>query len=150
MNIRNPIRGIGWKICAATMLCAAAGVSAQRIYKDADADGRITYADRPGTPSSSPTSTIPARDVAHALAGNVALSSRHSARVDTDEAARRLRQALDERSQGAGRLASELADGSHAAEANLRYRARQESLQREVEQAVRRAGQAGRALRAQP
>ena len=148
MNSRHPVRHIVLSILAAALLCAAAGVTAQTIYKQVDAAGRITYSDRPGTTLSPPT--VPALEVANALASNSAISSRSAATIDANEAARRLRQAEREREQGAERLPGEQAHGADANGVNRRYWQRQEELRRVVEQAQRRSGETGRALRALP
>jgi hypothetical protein len=132
------------------LLCIAAGVSAQAIHKEIDAAGRVTYTDQPDATPTWHLATIPALDVASALARNAAISSRFAAIIDVDEAARRLRQALLERSLGAERLPSERAHGADAAAANLRYRLRQEDLHREVERAMQRATLTARSLRASP
>jgi hypothetical protein len=132
------------------LLCTAAGVSAQAIHKTIDAAGRVTYTDQPDPSPSGHRATIPAVDVASALAGNSAISSRFAAIIDVDEAARRLGQALLERSLGAERLPGEQVGGAGAAAANQRYRLRQEDLQREVELALQRASRTARALRASP
>jgi hypothetical protein len=132
------------------LLCIAAGASAQAIHKEIDAAGRVTYTDQPDTTPTWHLATIPAVDVANALAGNSAISSRFAAIIDVDEAARRLRQALLGRSLGAERLPGERAHGADAAAANHRYRARQEGLQLEVERAMQRATLTARSLRASP
>jgi len=149
------------RICAAALLCVAAGVPAQTIYRQVDAAGHITYSDRPGdaagavtphertgrTPSPR-TETASALDVASALATNTAISSRHAAVVDASEAARRLRQAQLERRQGAERLSGEQGHSTGAVVVNHRFQRRQEELRRVVEQAQRRSIETSRALRA--
>jgi len=147
MNSRRRVRHSVWRICAAALLCAAAGVPAQTIYKQVDSAGRITYTDRPDTTPSPRAATVPALDVANALASNTAMSSRHAATIDANEAARRLRQAQLEREQGAERLPGEQAHGTGASEANRRYWQRQADLRRVVEQAQRRLDETGRLLR---
>jgi len=143
-RVRNTAR---W-VCAAALLCAAAGAPAQTIYRQVDAAGRITYTDRPGTAPSPRTATDPALDVAIALAGGAAMSSRRAAIIDANEAARRLRQARLERAQGANRLPGEEARGADAGAANDRYRQRQDALRRAVELARHRSSEASRSLRA--
>lgn len=144
------VRNIVWKICAAAFLCAAAGVSAQTVYKQVDAAGHITYTDRPDTAPSPPTVEVPALEVANALASNSAMSSRSAAIINANEAARRLRQAEREREQGAERLPGEQAHGADVNEMNRRYWQRQDELRRAVEQAQRRSGETGRVLRVAP
>lgn len=145
---RRRVRNIAWRICAAAFLCAAAGVSAQTVYKQIDAAGRITFTDRPDTIPSPTTATVPALDVANALASNSAISSPRAATIDANEAARRLGQAQLERKQGAQRLPGEQAHGSDASVVNDRYWRRQEQLQRAVEQAQRRSSETGWSLHA--
>jgi hypothetical protein len=148
MNARRRVRSAAWTLCAAALLCAAASAPAQTIYKQVDAAGRITYTDRPDAAPSPQTATDPAFDVASALAGSTAMSSRHAAIIDANEAARRLRQARLERAQGANRLPGEEARGADAGAANDRYRRRQDALWRAVELAQHRSSETSRALRA--
>ena len=148
MNSCRRSRKLVWRICAAAFLCAAAGVSAQTVYKQADAAGHITYTDRRDTAPSPPTAEVPALDVANALASASVMSSRGAAIVNSNEAARRLRQAEREREQGAQRLPGEQAHGADVNEMNRRYWQRQDELRRAVEQAQRRSDETGRVLRA--
>ena len=141
------MRNIARSVCAAALLCGTAGVSAQAIHKEIDAAGRVTYTDQPDTTPTGHLATVPALDVANALARNAAISSRLAATVDADEAARRLGQALLDRKLGAARQPGERVHGADAAAADLRYRLRQEDLQRDVEQALRRASVTSRSLR---
>jgi hypothetical protein len=151
MNIRRrPVISIARGACVAALLCAAAGTSAQAIYKGIDSAGNVTYSDQPDTIPTWHLATVPAQDVKNALAGNHAISSRRAATIDADEATRRLGQALQERKQGAERLPGERADVADPTGANHRYRTRQEDLQREVEQAVQRATRTARLLRESP
>ena len=132
------------------LLCIAAGVSAQAIHKEIDAAGRVTYTDQPDTTPTWHLATVPAVDVANALAGNSAISSRFVAIIDADEAARRLGQALLDRKLGAERLPGEQAHGADASAANQRYGLRQEGLRLEVERAMQRATLTARSLRTSP
>ena len=145
---RHRLRDAAWTACAMALLCAAAGVSAQMIHRQIDVAGRVTYTDRPDTAAISGAKTTPALDVAAALAGSSAMSSRYAATVDANEAARRLRQTERERERGAERLSSEQAHAGDASAANDRYRRRQETLRHGVEQAQRRSSETGRLLRA--
>lgn len=145
---RHPVRSIAWGICAAALLYSSAGVSAQTVHKQIDAAGHITYSDRPDMTPAPPT--VPALEVASALASNTAMSSRSAAIIDANEAARRLRQAEREREQGAQRLPGEEAHDADANEMNRRYWQRQDELRRTVEKAQRRVDMADRALRAPP
>jgi hypothetical protein len=147
---RRGVRNIARSLCAATLVCAAAGLSAQTIHKAIDAEGRVSYSDQPDTTPTLHLATVPALDVANALARNAPISSRLAATVDADEAARRLGQALLDRKLGAARLPGERVDGADAVAANQRYRVRQEDLQREVEQALHRASLTSRSLRERP
>lgn len=146
MNPRRRIRNSVWRICAAALLCAAAGVSAQTIYKQVGPGGSITYTDRPdATPSAQPA-PAPALDVASALAGNSAMSSRGAALIDANEAARRLEQAQRERAQDEKRLPGAQADGADAAVASDRHQSRLERRQRAIERAQIRLNEARRSL----
>jgi hypothetical protein len=147
---RSRARNIAQGACAMALFCTAAGVSAQAIYKEIDAAGRVAYSDQPATTPSWHLATVPALDVRNALAGNSAISSRLAATVDADEAARRLGQALLERKLGTERLPGEQAHGADAPAANQRYRMRQEDLQHEVGQALQRATRTARSLRTSP
>ena len=149
MNARRSLN-IVWSTCAVAVFCAAAGVSAQTIYKQVSATGHITYTDRPDPAPSPRPEPAPALDVANALASNTAMSSRHAATVDANEAARRLRQAQLEREHGAERLPGEQAHSTDASVVNQRYWLRQEELRRVVVQAQRRLDETGRSLRAHP
>lgn len=148
---RRPLLRIAaWPLCAGMLVCAASGVSAQEIYRQIGVDGHITYTDQPGTTPPPQAVTGPPLDVASALASNFALSSRHAATVDANEAARRLRQAQQELVLDAKRLPRLQARGSTAGEVSDRYDRRQEELQHQVERAQRRFIETQQALRAHP
>lgn len=147
---RRHVRNIVWRICAAALLCAAAGVSAQTVFKQFDAAGRVTFTDRPDTAPSPSTALAPALDVASALASNSVISTRRAATIDANEAARRLGRAQLERKQGAQPLPGEQARGTDASVLNQRYLRRQEKLRHVHEQAQRRASAAVQMLRARP
>jgi uncharacterized protein DUF4124 len=147
---RRPVLNFAWSLCVAGFLCAATGASAQAIFRQVDAEGRITYTDRPDTTPLIQTAADPALEVANALASNSAISSRRAAMVDANEAARRLRQTEFERRQGVERLPGEQARGISADAANERYRRRQEELLRMVEQAQLRLSEVHWSLRNQP
>jgi hypothetical protein len=149
-SCRSLLRKFARSVFALALLAGAAGVAAQGIHKEIDAAGRVTYSDQPDTTPTWHLATVPALDVANALARNAAISSRFAATVDADEAARRLGQALLDRQLGAERLPGERVHGADASAANQRYRVRQQDLQREVEQALRRAGVTSRSLRERP
>lgn len=114
MNSRRHVRNTVQGICAAAIVCAAAGASAQ---------------------------TVSAWDVASALARGSAISSRSAAMVDASEAARRLGQARSEREQGAQALPGEQAQGANAGAVNHRYWQRQDKLRRMVERALQRSNE---------
>ena len=137
-----------WKICAAVFLCAAAGVSAQTVYQQADAAGHITFADRADATPSAPTAAVPESDVAKAPARNSTISSRRAAIVEANEAARRLAQARLTRERGVEPLPGEQARGTNARAVNQRYWRRQEKLRHEVEQALRRSNETRQSLHA--
>ena len=144
------MRNVVWWICAAALLCAPAGVPAQTVHNQADAAGRITYADRPDTsPSPLPgTATGPASHVAIVPASNSAVTSQRAAKIEANEAARSPGQAEQERRRGAVRLPVEQARGTGAGEANPRHVRRQEKLRRMHEQAQRGASEVDGLLRA--
>ena len=124
-SCRRRVRKIACRICAAALLSAAAGVSAQTVHKQVDPAGRITYSDQSDA-APSPRKARPAYSV---------MSARHAATVDANEAARRLAQARLKREQGAQPLPGELARGADADVVNHRYWQRQEKLRTVVEQA---------------
>jgi len=127
---------MAWRTCASALLCAAAGVSAQTLYGPVDATGRTAFTDQTYTSPSLRTATVSALDVANALSNHSAISSRRSAVIDTNEAARSLVQAQLERKQGAQPLPREQAQGTRVV--NHLYWRRQEKLRRVVEHAQRR------------
>ena len=131
-------RIVAWSICAAALLCATAGASAQAIYKRVDAAGRITYTDRSDTTPSPESTTVSALAVTNALASNSAISSRGAAMVDANEATRRLGRAQLERELGVDPLPGEQAQGIEKNVANHRYWRRQEKLQQVLDQARHR------------
>lgn len=150
VSSRRRTRDFAWSLFAAVLLCFAAGASAQAIYRQVDSAGHITYSDRPGPVPLPPTASVSALDVAIALAGNSAMSSRSAYKIDASEAARRLKQARQEFERGAESLPGEQAQGPDASPANHRYLRRQEALQRDVEQAQRRSDATDRLLRELP
>ena len=106
-------------LLAAVLACTAACATAQTIYKAVDDEGRTTFSDRPPVkPAAAP---------------------RRGAKVDVNEAARRLRQARLERKLGAEPLPGELTQGTGAPAPNYRYWRRQEKLRIVAEQALRRS-----------
>jgi hypothetical protein len=140
MNIRHRrVRSSVCLICAAALVCAAAGVSAQTVHKQVDAAGRITYSNQSDT-APSPRKARPTYSV---------MSARHAATIDANEAARRLAQAKLQREQGAQPLPSELARGTDANVVNHRYWQRQEKLRQVVEQAQLRYNETRRLQLAQ-
>jgi hypothetical protein len=106
-------------LLAAVLICTAACVSAQTIYKEVDDGGRITFSDLP-----------PAKP---------AVIPRRGGKVDVNEAARRLKQARLERKLGAEPLPGELTQVTGAPTVNYRYWRRQEKLRIVAERALRRA-----------
>ncbi len=93
--------------------------SAQEIHKHVGDDGRITYTDLP-----------PVRRAALPQRG---------ANVEANEAARRLKQALQERNLGAEPRPGELSKGAGARAPNYRYWLRQERNRLVLELAQRRS-----------
>ena len=105
--------------CAVALLCAAADLPAQTLYKQVDDDGRITFSDRPSAkPAAAP---------------------RRGGKVEAKEAARRLKQAQLDRNLGAQPGPGELNHSDGARTVNYRYWQRQEKLRLVVEQAQHRS-----------
>ena len=109
---------------AAALLCAAAGVPAQTIYKQVDDEGRTTFSDRQPAPR--------------------AIVPRRGSRVDEMEADRRLKQAQLERKRGVEPRVGEFTPGAASRTLNYRYWRRQENLRLLVEQAQRRSSETQR------
>jgi hypothetical protein len=144
MSACRRTRILAWKVCAVALLCVPASVAAQLVYKQFDTVGHTTYSDRPDAASPTPTATIPALDVARALARSAAMSSRGAAIIDANEAARRLSQA--EHAQCPERLPDEQVRSTGviaAKDATCQAR-----LRRAIEQAQRRVDKTNRLLRA--
>ena len=121
MNSRQRVGIIASSACAAALLCAAAGVSAQTIYQQVDDEGLTTFSDR--------------------SAAKPAIAPRRGAKVEANEAARRLKQAQLERARGMEPRPGELTRGTGARAVNYRYWRRQEKLRIVVEQAQRRSSE---------
>ena len=111
---------------AALLFCTAGAASAQTIYKVVNDEGRTSFSDQPSSLVSEPP------------AAKTSLPRKRGGKVDTDEAARRLKQARLEREQGAEPRPGELKPGT-AHEVNYRYWQRQEKLRLNVESALRRS-----------
>ncbi|MEK6245697.1 MAG: DUF4124 domain-containing protein, partial [Pseudomonadota bacterium] len=141
MNSRRRVRNIVSRICAAALVCAATGVSAQTIYKQVSAVGHVTFTDQPDATAARQTATDPALEVTKAPARIFTISSRRAATINANEAARRLGEAQLKRKQGAEPLPGEQAQGSDASTVNHRYWWRQEKLRLVVEQAQRRSNE---------
>jgi hypothetical protein len=137
------------------LLCAAMGASAQTIYKQVDSAGRTTFTDRPdpSLPAQSmagPGSIASAAPEAPKLAApGTLLTSRRSAFIDANEAARRLAQAELMRSEGANPLPGEQSHGAAGLVPNQRYVQRQEKLRLMVERARQRVNETRLPLLAQ-
>ena len=143
MNPRRCARRTLPAILAAAMLCAAAGASAQELYKLVDATGHVTFADRPDAAlvPQAASEPEPAR-LPKRIAG--ISSPRAAAIVDAKEAARRLQQAQLTRSRGIEPLPGEKAQHAKEGVLSERYWRRQEKLRLLVEQAQRRANETAR------
>ncbi len=141
---RRRSQSVARAILAAALLCAAAGASGQSVHRVVDAEGRITYTDRPAAETPRQAATDHRLIVANALASNAPIASRLAATVDAKEAARRLEQAQLVRRQGAQPLPGERVQGSGTGAPNERYWRRQERLRIAVEQAQRRLNEARR------
>lgn len=108
-------------LLAVALACAAPCVSAQDIYRQVDDDGRITFSDLP-----------PAKPAA---------APRRGAKVEVNEAARRLKRARLDRNLGMEPQPGELNSAGGARTVNYRYWRRQEKLRLTVELAQRRASE---------
>jgi hypothetical protein len=86
-------------ICAAALLCAAAGASAQTIFKHVAPDGRVTYTDHANArPESLALAGIPAARPAQAPERAApALTPERAALIDANEAHRVARAAASAR-----------------------------------------------------
>ena len=145
MNFRRHIRTIARGFCAPALLCAAADVYAQAIYRNVDATGNIAYSNRADALPSPRVEAVPDPDAPKAPARISGISSRRAAAlVDANEAARSLRQAQMKRRQGMEPMPGERVRGSGASTLNHRYWRRQEKLRQAVENAQRRLSQASR------
>lgn len=143
-----PLRPITSTLGALALLCAAAGTPAQTtIYKQVDAAGRVTFTDRPDSSLPAQSMTGAALEAPRAPGGVILMTSRRSAAIDANEAARRLAQAQLMRSEGADPLAGERTPGTGVP--NERYWQRQEKLRVLVEHAQQRANEARMPLLAQ-
>lgn len=142
--------------CVGTLLFAAAGVSAQTVFRSVDAAGHARFSDRDTAPRSAPAAFVTASHVASALERNVAMSSPGAVAIDAREADRSLGQARLERARGARPLAVELAFPGQNDLVTYRYWRRQDQLRQATELALRRSNEAHfrvrapRALRAAP
>lgn len=114
-RVRKPV----WRICAAALLWAAAGVQAQTSDKEAAA-------------------VALAMERTNAWAPRPVISPRRGARIDANEAGRRLALAQLQREQGTQPLHGELGRGDDAGMLNHQYWQRQERLRQVAEQALRR------------
>jgi hypothetical protein len=136
--------------CAAVLLCAATGAPAQMVYRHVNADGQVTFSDRPEVSASPSAAMSPAQgappdatqdatpEVAKTRVRRSAISPRRAAMVEASEAERRLGQARVTRQRGIAPLPGEWARGEGLGAVNDRYWRRQEKLRRDVEQALRR------------
>jgi hypothetical protein len=148
-------------LCAAGLLSASPDNWAQTVYRQVDATGHITFTDRrevapadsffssPNEPqdakSRSASRSGARHDVATALALNSAMTSGFAADVDFKEATRRLRQARQERRDGKKALYGEQVERNDSNGQYLRYRKRQQGLEREVVLATQRVEETLRA-----
>jgi hypothetical protein len=128
-----------WKICAAAMLCVAAGASAQSVHREVDIDGRITFTDRTETMALPQATMAQGADVASVLAGRSPMTSMEAANVDFKEATRRLVRARQSREEGMGPRPGESADSAAIRKMNENYLQDRQRLDREVAAAQRRS-----------
>lgn len=144
------IRKIASGICAAALACAAAGASAQAVFKQVDLAGRITYTDQPESTASAQTAESAEPEVTKAPRRIANISPRRVTMVvDANEAARRLAWAQQQRKQGLQPLPGEQTRAEGTIALNYRYWRRQEKLRVLVEQAQRRLNETSRVQLAQ-
>ncbi len=141
------VRNIAWSIFAPVFLCAAAGTLAQSVHQEVDAEGQVTYTDRPRPTPSPGAAPTPGKEVDNALARKLPLSSRHATTVDANEASRRLRQTQKEREQGVPRRPGENIVKVGTTITDERYQSRQDNLRQAVEKAQRRVNETSQAIR---
>lgn len=132
-------------VVAGAMLCAAVDAAGQAVHRQVDAEGNVSFSDRPEPAVTPQAAGSAAHNVAKALAGNTAISSRGAANVNRNEAARRLQRAQQARRHGALPLPGEQTLVAGKSEPNYRYWQRQERLRRVVEQAQRRSNETAQA-----
>jgi hypothetical protein len=146
---------------AAGLLSASADGWAQTIYRQVDAAGHISFTDRrepapadssifspkeqQDEKSGSASRSGVRHDVASALALNSAMTSGFAADVDFKEATRRLRQARQDRRDGKKALYGEQVERNDSNGQYVRYRKRQQGLERDVVLATRRVEETLRA-----
>lgn len=140
-SCHNRSLNVVWRICAAAILCVAAGASAQSIHKQVDSDGRITYTDRPETTPLPRAATVSDSDVVSALARHAAMTSMSAAIVDFNEATRRLVRARQSRQEGLEPRFGENTDAAGVRMMNERYQRDRQRLEREVVAAQRRSNE---------
>ena len=128
-------------------LLAAAGALAQSVYQEVDAEGHVTYTDRPRSIPTQSAAPTPGRNVGDALARKLPLSSRHAINVDAQEATRRLRQAQKAQEQGVQRQPDEKIVKIDTRITDTRYQRRQDNLRQAVEQAQQRVNKTSQAIR---
>jgi hypothetical protein len=156
MNRRRHLRSIASNLCALALLCAATGAPAQTIYKQVDAEGKVTFTDHPdinlpaqALPSAGQVMTNPALQAPNPPARAGLMTSRRSASIDVNEAGLRLAQAQLKRSGGVGMLPADWTHGSGKSVPNQRYWQRQDRLRVLVERAQQRSVETRLALLAQ-
>lgn len=145
-TMKSRIDQLARKICTAAMLCAAAGASAQTIYRQVDGGGHVTFTDRTETTPLSQAAPAQGSDVATALARRGPMNSKDAATVDNDEAARRLARAQKNRGEGNGPRPGETADGAMVRKLNEYYLQDKKKQDREVAAAQKRSNQTSTGL----
>ncbi|MEO8157543.1 MAG: hypothetical protein ABI648_07075 [Betaproteobacteria bacterium] len=136
MNPRHSLLDVAWRLCAAAILCVSLAASAQSVHKEVDADGNITFTDRPeSTPSPHPASEW---DLTNALATYSPMNSPAAAKVDFNEAKRRLMRAQQGRP---AQLPGENAGDSSVRIMNDHIRQSQRGQDRDIAAAKRRSAQ---------
>jgi|GEM_PF-1473401 len=136
-----------WGIFAPALLVAATGALAQSVHQEVDAEGRVTYTDRPRAIPSQSVAPTPGMDVDYALARALPMSTRHATTVDAQEASRWLRQTQKAQEQGVQRRPGEKIVKVGTTITDECYQRRQDNLRLAVERAQRRVYKTSQANR---
>ncbi len=138
MPTREHSGSVKTTLLAIALLLASASAQAQAVFTSVNLDGHKTFSDRPDTAPEPEAEVAPAIAARRAPAGTMAKGSRGAARVNSNEAQRRLAQAQLNRKRGMSPLATEQTRAAGSAALPHRYWQRQEYLRLQVETAQQR------------